>query len=76
MVFIGKQVADMRFYIRRSLLFTALIFLSIVSFSQSISGSASMLETDASLGYATVDIYKADKLIASVLTDRSGNFNV
>lgn len=76
MVFIGKQVADMRFYIRRSLLFTALIFLSIVSFSQSISGSVSMLETDASLGYATVDIYKADKLIASVLTDRSGNFNV
>lgn len=44
--------------------------------AQSISGNIKGFETAASLGFATVDIYKADKLVASVLTDASGNFNV
>lgn len=44
--------------------------------AQSISGNIKGFESAASLGFATVDIYKADKLVASVLTDASGNFNV
>lgn len=52
------------------------VFFSYFSYAQSISGNVSSLESDATLGYATVDIYKGDDLVASVLTDRSGNFNV
>lgn len=42
--------------------------------AQSISG---LVRTETSaLGYATVDIYQNDKLVASTLTDASGNYRV
>lgn len=54
-----------------------LLFIFAVSFSansQSLSGNVNSSST--SLGYANVDIYKGEKLVASVLTDIDGNFNV
>ena len=59
-------------------------FLSIVTlfilcstgYSQSIAGNLNSVETKASLSYGNVDIYKGDKLVASVLTDRAGNFYI
>lgn len=47
-----------------------------LSKAQSISGNVGALTEDLDLGYANVDIYKGDKLIASVLADAAGNFNV
>lgn len=58
------------------LLFFASCFLLQTAFSQSISGNLNSAKTNGSLGYGNVDIYKGDKLVASVLTDRLGNFNV
>jgi hypothetical protein len=45
-------------------------------FSQSINGNLNAAKTNESLGYGNVDIYQGEKLVASVLTDREGNFNV
>lgn len=45
-------------------------------FSQSINGNLNAASTNESLGYGNVDIYQGEKLVASVLTDREGNFNV
>lgn len=42
--------------------------------AQSISGNVS--EGSRKLGYGNVDIFKGSKLIASVLTDKEGNFKV
>ena len=47
-----------------------------ISNAQSISGSVGTLEEADFLGYANVDIYKGDELVASVLADKDGNFNV
>ncbi len=44
--------------------------------AQSISGNLNEGFMKAVLGYGNVDIYAGDKLVASVLTDRFGNFNV
>jgi hypothetical protein len=44
--------------------------------AQSISGNLNSSSTKGSLSYGNVDIYKGDKLVASVLTDREGNFTV
>ncbi|MCC6840877.1 MAG: T9SS type A sorting domain-containing protein [Flavobacteriales bacterium] len=56
------------------------LFLSTLLYSalcaQSISGNLNAGTGSASLGYGNVDIYRGDKLVASVLTDRYGNFNV
>jgi len=63
----------------RLLLFTLLAsfnFLASPLRAQSISGNLNAGASGASLGYGNVDIYRGDKLIASVLTDASGNFNV
>ncbi|MNJ86629.1 hypothetical protein D3C87_41330 [compost metagenome] len=45
-------------------------------FSQSISGNMNSEAHSEALRYGNVDIYKGDKLVASVLTDRLGNFAV
>ncbi|WP_133122193.1 T9SS type A sorting domain-containing protein [Brumimicrobium salinarum] len=54
------------------------IFLNLLSFSifsQSISGNMNS-EHSMALGYGNVNIYKGKKMVASVLTDAEGNFNV
>jgi len=56
-----------------SLLFT--LFFSLNSVGQSISGNMNSGNM-ASLGYGNVDIYRGKEKIASVLTDRMGNFDV
>lgn len=62
---------------RRSLLLcTLVILLSSVVQAQSISGNLNTGSTRAALGFGNVDIYRGDDLVASVLTDRYGNFNV
>ncbi len=42
--------------------------------SQSLSGNMNSEASKESLRYGNVDIYKGDKLVASVLTDKLGNF--
>lgn len=44
--------------------------------AQSLSGNLSEARSSKSLGYGTVDIYQENKLVASVLTDKHGNFKV
>lgn len=46
------------------------------SIAQSISGNIKSFASEAELGYANVDIYKGTELVASVLADKDGNFNV
>lgn len=53
-----------------------IFFLSITARAQSITGNISTDSTKVALRYGNVDIYKNDKLVASVLTDRLGNFAV
>lgn len=61
---------------------TPLLLLTAVSFSlnsaaQSISGNVRSAAAEGeAIGYATVNIYKGDKLVANVLSDGDGNFNV
>ena len=45
-------------------------------FSQSISGNVKTCKNKSYLGYANVNIYKNGKLVANVLTDETGNYNV
>lgn len=56
------------------LLFPA--FLTGPLLAQSISGNLNSGFGGSALGYGNVDIYRGDKLVASVLTDARGNFNV
>lgn len=58
------------------MLFCVLLFACATTFSQSISGNMNAEKSGAALRYGTVDIYKNDKLVASVLTDKLGNFSV
>lgn len=58
------------------ILSTALLFIAFISYSQSISGNLGVFESEESLRYGNVDIYQGDVLVASVLTDAIGNFNV
>lgn len=44
--------------------------------AQSLSGNLNSAADRSVLGYGNVDIYQNDKLVASVLTDHAGNFNV
>ena len=61
----------------RFLFFTLLsVGISVTSFAQSISGNLNSGSSMSALGYGNVDIYRGADLIASVLTDRRGNFNV
>ena len=61
---------------KRLLLPIVLCCLTQIAFSQSISGNLNSESSKSALGYGNVDIYQGDKLVASVLTDRAGNFNV
>lgn len=49
---------------------------SIHAFSQSVEGNVNSNKTLANLGYANVDIYRDGILVANVLTDYNGNFNI
>lgn len=53
-----------------------LLFSSAILHAQSISGNLNTGSAMGALGFGNVDIYRGDKLVASVLTDRYGNFNV
>lgn len=60
-----------------TLLFAAGLFCLLnTSYAQSISGNLNAAGSSEVLSYANVDIYKGDKLVASVLSDKAGNFNV
>ncbi len=59
------------------LLFTCVIVFNLTSLAQSLSGNLNAVENNESLGYGNVDIYNSkNELVASVLTDAKGNFNV
>lgn len=60
----------------RSIVLLLSTLLSSALGAQSISGNLNAGSASAALGYGNVDIYRGDKLVASVLTDRHGNFNV
>lgn len=61
----------------RHLLPTLLLFLlPWAANAQSISGNLNTGAAMDALAYGNVDIYRGDKLVASVLTDRFGNFHV
>lgn len=52
------------------------ILFQLTSYSQSLNGNFSSAESNSALSYGNVDIYRDGKLVASVLTDRMGNFKV
>lgn len=55
------------------------LFILLGSFSlsaQSLRGNLKSESTEEVLGYGNVDIFQNEKLVASVLTDKFGNFNV
>ena len=58
------------------LLLSLLIVLSVEAFGQSISGNVNSFGSEMDLSFANINIYKAGKLVANVLTDESGNFNI
>ncbi|MCJ8290239.1 MAG: VWA domain-containing protein [Crocinitomicaceae bacterium] len=59
------------------LIITFFILLGSLSLSaQSFSGNLMSESTNEVLSYGNVDIFQGDKLVASVLTDKFGNFNV
>ena len=61
---------------RSILLITLLLGALCTASAQSIAGNLHEGTGRAALGYGNVDIFRGDELIASVLTDRYGNFNV
>ncbi|MDB9881960.1 T9SS type A sorting domain-containing protein [Bacteroidia bacterium] len=63
------------YILKYSVLFLVLI-LSLTSLAQSLSGNVRSFESAIDLGYANVDIYQGEKLVASVLADKEGNFDV
>jgi hypothetical protein len=59
------------------LIITFFVLLGSFSLSaQSLSGNLRSESTEEVLGYGNVDIFQNEKLVASVLTDKLGNFNV
>jgi hypothetical protein len=64
---------------RQILNLLSIALLSALSFTlsaQSISGNISSLSTETDLGYANIDLYQGTELIASVLADKEGKFNI
>ena len=57
------------------LIMCSLFFATLPVQAQSLSGNVNT-EEGSSLGYANVNIYKGEVLVASVFTDKSGNFYV
>jgi hypothetical protein len=60
----------------RTTLLLCSTLMTVALHAQSISGNLNAGSIDARLGYGNVDIYRGEKLVASVLTDERGNFNV
>ncbi len=61
----------------KPLLLLGIFWMSITAvFGQSLSGNLRSEAHESSLSYGNVDIYKEDVLVASVLTDKAGNFHV
>ncbi len=56
--------------------FSVAVFTHQNAIAQSISGAVTSFESKYKLGYATVDVHKDSELVASVLADKHGNFNV
>lgn len=58
--------------------FSVLIVLFGAKFvhAQSLNGNVAIESNNANVSYGTVDVYKGDKLVSSVLTDINGNFKV
>lgn len=61
---------------RHLFLFVHFIGISLAALAQSLSGNLNTGRAMEALGYGNVDIYRGDDLVASVLTDRWGNFHV
>ena len=72
---LGVQTPTKQNTMRLILLFLV-SFSASISFAQSLSGKVAMAESEEAVSYGNVDIYDGDELIASVLTDSRGNFNV
>lgn len=54
-----------------------IVFLSFAHLqAQSLNGNVAMEINNVSVSYGTVDVYKGEKLVSSVLTDLNGNFKV
>ncbi len=58
----------------KKFIYLALLFTNFNVHSQSLSGK--MEDAEKNLGYGNVDIFQNGKLVANVLTDRTGNFHV
>ncbi len=52
------------------------ILFNLTSFAQSLNGNFSSAESESALSYGNVDVYREGKLVASVITDRMGNFHI
>lgn len=61
---------------RALFLFAFSLGITFSTSAQSISGNLNSGSSTGALGYGNVDIYRGADLIASVLTDRYGNYNV
>ncbi|MFK7756434.1 MAG: carboxypeptidase regulatory-like domain-containing protein [Flavobacteriales bacterium] len=55
--------------------FFALLVICLSTIAQSISGNVAEATEFNSLDFANVEIYKDNKLVASLITDRNGNYN-
>ncbi len=80
-VVLSNSFIQYRFIMKNNLtlffiLLLASLFTSLNTNAQSLSGNVNSFGTSGDLGFANVDIYKGDDLIASVIADRDGNFNV
>jgi hypothetical protein len=64
------------YLIRLTALVVVLWLTSPFIHAQSISGNVNSSASNSHLAYGNVDIYKGSTLVATVLTDREGNFNV
>ena len=60
----------------KKILFTLCILLTFGASAQSMRGKLKSEKSNEALRYGNVDFYKDDKLVASVLTDEEGNYNV
>lgn len=61
---------------RTTILLLFSFFIGSFSFAQSLNGNFNAAESKAALSYGNVDVYRDGKLVASVLTDRAGNFHI
>lgn len=73
---VGESMTILHSSMNRILLFALALGSVPCTFAQSISGNLNSGTAKSFLGFGNVDIYKGDDLVASVLTDRFGNYNV